>query len=72
MAYRSDQKAHDHARTMLGVKVTECEIRDSLPPELADDVYVTELEDFDDEETPIDELPPLPPTPDRKLKLEDD
>ena len=60
MAYVRDQTAHDHARGMLGVKVDECELRESLAPEAVDDVYVAELEDFDDD-TPVDDLPPPPP-----------
>jgi hypothetical protein len=37
-----------------------------VPPEIRDDVYIAELDDFDDDETPIDELPPLPPGPTRR------
>jgi hypothetical protein len=68
MAYYDPTVAYDHARTISGVEVDACEIRDGLSPVAVDDVYVAELDDIDnwDEETPVDELPPLPPVTAKK------
>lgn len=67
VAYVRGNMADDHARTITGGKVSECELRESLAPEAADDVYI-ELEGFGDQETPVDQLPPPPsgPTPKKK------
>lgn len=66
MAYYSPDRAHDHGRSMLGVQVTPCEVREELPDVLRDDVYIAELEDFDDDETPVEPLPPPPSGPIRR------
>lgn len=47
--------AQDHARSMLGGRVDECELRDQLAPVVIDDVYVAELEGFDEDPTPVEQ-----------------
>ena len=48
-AYTDPTKAHTHARTMLGVDVGSCELRDQLPDVVRDDIQV---EWEGDEDTP--------------------
>lgn len=59
-AFWTDDLALTHALERGSMRVTECQLRAQLPLEIRDDVYVAELEDFDDDETPVDDLPPVP------------
>jgi len=48
-AYRNPELAWAHARSMLGVDVSSCELRDTLPEVVVDDLE----SDFDDnDDTP--------------------
>lgn len=55
-AYESPVIAYTHGRTMLGVQVTEVELRIELP-EVARDDLVAELDERFEDATPVDEIP---------------
>jgi hypothetical protein len=47
VAYHDPGLAHAHAMTMLGVEVSSCELRQTLPEVVRDDMQVAEFEDDD-------------------------
>lgn len=55
-AYESPMIAYAHSRTMLGVEVTEIELRIELPEVARTDIAVDLDEEFEGE-TPVDEIP---------------
>lgn len=55
-AYESPLIAHAHAKTMLGVLVTEAELRIELP-EIARNDLASEFDEQFEDETPVDEIP---------------
>lgn len=57
IAYVRDRPAEIHARSITGARVSECELRETLAPSVADDLYVSEIADFDDDDTSISDVP---------------
>ena len=47
VAYFDPSLAHAHAMTMLGVEVSSCELRQTLPDVVRDDMQIAEFEDDD-------------------------
>lgn len=50
-SYTKPWMAYAHARTLLGVDVVPCELFDTLPDEVRDDIAVAEYSE--DEDTPV-------------------
>lgn len=55
-AYSRVSLADRHSRTITGAGVMALEVRDELPPE----VLALLGEDFEEDDTPVDDLPPPP------------
>lgn len=56
-AYEADRQhlAYTHARTILGADVIPCEVFDTLPASVAEDIGIDEYDDADD--TPVISIP---------------
>lgn len=52
VAYANPELAHAHARTMVGVDVGSCEVRETLPDNVRDDIASDYFDD--DQLTPVD------------------
>lgn len=57
-AYSSKNAGEIHQRSVTGVEVKAIELHDQVPYEITEDVYMAEMEDFDEEVTPVDDAAP--------------
>lgn len=54
-SYRNPFLADAHKRTILGATVVPCEMFDTLPDSVRDDLYINEYSE--DEDTPVVSIP---------------
>lgn len=57
-AYSSATAGEIHERSVTGAEVKTIELLDQVPYEITEDVYMAEMEDFDEEVTPVDDMSP--------------